>query len=124
MPKLEQAGLSRFDRDTLPENYPATKMEFAELLVGDCEYADMALVRPLLVRTNLETLELTLAYDSDQHGLDKAAFHQRVDARGPAEVLRSKSGVVCGGYNPTLWVNLGEARGCMLYRGLPLLAQG
>jgi len=112
MPKPEKVGLSRFDRDTLPENYPATKTEFAELLPDDESDADKALMRPLLARTNLEKIELKLAFDSKKHGLTKAAFHGKVDEKGPAVmILRTKSGVICGGYNPTGWVNLGEARG-------------
>jgi hypothetical protein len=35
MLKPEQVGLNRFNRDTLPENFPATKTEFARLLPGD-----------------------------------------------------------------------------------------
>lgn len=55
---------------------------------------------------------LTCVYDANRDGWKAAAFHQKVDKKGPAVVLaRTVSGGVIGGYNPTGWVNYGEYRG-------------
>ena len=45
-----------------PDTYPATKTEFAEPVQSD--EAEAILLRPLLKNTNLETLDLRLAYDA------------------------------------------------------------
>ena len=112
MPKPESVGLSRFNRDTLPENYPATKTEFIEECLPSDKDQDMKLLRPLLARTNLRDRKLKLAYSSKRDGFNSQSFHKKVDALGPAIVLvRTVDGVTCGGYNPCGWVNLGEARG-------------
>ena len=114
MPKPEQVGLSRFTEDSLPENYPATKKEWANLTEYDLDDKDedIQLIRPLLARTNLSNRKLNLAYSSKRDGLSKEKFHRNVDAQGPGVVLlRTKDGVTCGGYNPCGWVNLGESRG-------------
>ena len=112
MPKPETVGLSRFDRDSLPENYPATKTEFIEELLPSDKDQDMKLIRPLLARTNLRDRRLKLAFSSKRDGFSSQSFHKKVDAQGPGVVLvRTVDGVICGGYNPCGWVNLGEARG-------------
>ena len=111
LPTPESIGLSRFDSNSRPENYPATKDEFAELLPEDKD-DDVKLIRPLLAKTNLQFRPLALAYSANKDGWNMKAFHTKVDKKGPSLVLcRSKSGVVLGGYNPTGWVNLGEYRG-------------
>lgn len=111
LPTPESIGLSRFDSNSRPENYPATKDEFAELLPEDKD-CDVKLIRPLLAKTNLQFRPLTLAYSANKDGWNSKDFHTKVDKKGPSLVLcRSKSGVVLGGYNPTGWVNLGEYRG-------------
>ena len=111
MPKPQQVGLSRYTEDSLPENYPATKKEWAVLTEYDKD-EDMQLIRPLLARTNLVDRKLKLAFYSKRDGLSKEKFHSKVDGKGPAVVLlRTKDGVTCGGYNPCGWVNLGESRG-------------
>jgi len=112
LPTPEDVGLTRYDRTTQPERYPCTKDEFAALLGSDKKGSDAALLRQLLAKTNLETRELTLAYDANRDGWDAKAFHKKVDKKGPAVVLcRSVDGGVFGGYNPTGWVNYGEYRG-------------
>ena len=112
MPKPETVGLNRFDQDSLPENYPATKTEFIEEPLSSDKDQDMKLIRPLLARTNLRDRKLILAYSSKRDGFSSSSFHQKVDAKGPGVVLaRTVEGVTCGGYNPCGWVDLGEARG-------------
>jgi hypothetical protein len=89
LPSPESVGLSRFDADSRPENYPATRSnifpvqctsshltlcvitstpaEFAELLKSDID-ADLKIIRPLLARTNLQNRPLTLAYSANKDG--------------------------------------------------------
>lgn len=74
--------------------------------------SDLKLIRPLLAKTNLQFRPLQLAYSGSRDGWNPKAFHTKVDRKGPALVLcKTKSGAVCGGYNPCGWVNLGEYRG-------------
>ena len=109
-PAPEEVGLNRFTKESLPENYPATKTEWAEPVEGDS--ASMAIVRQCLKNTNLETRKLQLAYSGTRDGFSYKTFHLKVDNKGPAILLATtKSGEVVGGYNPCGWVNLGEARG-------------
>lgn len=112
MPKPEQVGLNRYDRQSLPENYPAEKKRQAELLVSDTS-DNVKLIRPLLAQTNLEYRKLTLTYSSQKQGFNAKKFHAAVDGKGPAVVLckSSLTGTLYGGYNPTGWINLGESRG-------------
>lgn len=108
----DQLGMARFDRNKFPELYPATLTEFAAPVEGDD--ADVALFRPLLARTSLETRALKLAFDANRDGWDARAFHQGVDGLGPGVVLaRTDKGAVVGGYNPKGWVGLGEYRGSL-----------
>lgn len=112
MPKPEQVGLNRYDRQSLPENYPAEKKRLAELLPSD-NSENLKLIRPLLAQTNLETRKLTLTYSSKKQGFNAKNFHTAVDGKGPAVVLckSALTGTLYGGYNPTGWINLGESRG-------------
>ena len=103
-------GLKRMTKEQFPERYPATKTEWAEPVSTDDN--EMALIRPLLKNTNLESRSLQLAYDANRDGWDPTAFHSKVDKKGPSVVFcRTDSGLVCGGYNPKGWVSYGEARG-------------
>lgn len=105
----EPAGLARLDYDSTPEMWAATTSEFAAPLQGDD--ADVAVLRPLLARTQLERRPLRLCYDSDVQGFDAALFHRGVDAFGASIVLcETTDGDRAGGYNPRGWVGLGEDR--------------
>ena len=108
--EAEPMGLKRMTKDQFPERYPATKTEFADAVETDD--SEMALIRPLLKNTNLESRSLRLAYDANKHGWDPASFHGKVDKLGPSVVVcKTREGLVCGGYNPKGWVSYGEARG-------------
>ena len=110
MPKPEDVGLNRYTKDSLPENFPATKTEWAEELPSDT--GGMKIVRQTLACTNLAERKLKLAYSGDRDGWGYKQFHKKLDAQGPAIVLcRTREGDVFGGYNPCGWVGLGEARG-------------
>lgn len=102
-------GMKRFGKDRFPEQYPATKTEFADPLVGDSK--DAALLRPFLKNTNLEKRALRLAFDANRDGWSARAFHKAVDKKGPSIVLcTTDSGLICGGYNPKGWVGYGVSR--------------
>jgi len=117
LPTPEDIGLSRFNRDSRPENYPCTKTDWATLIPADESLAlkdkgDILLIRQVLAKTNLETRALQCVYDANKDGWKAAIFHDKVDKKGPAVVFaRSVTGGVFGGYNPTGWVNYGEYRG-------------
>lgn len=84
LPTPEDIGLKRYDRSTRPENYPATKTEWATLLPSDGKFPsnDMALIRQMLFGTNLETRPLQLIYSADRDGWKPSAFHAKVDKKG------------------------------------------
>jgi len=108
----EPLGLKRFDRDRFPEQFLATLDEFAAPVDSDTE--EMALFRPLLARTQLESRELRLVYDAEQDGWSATAFHDRVNRQGASVVIaKTVGGAVCGGYNPKGWVGYGESRGSL-----------
>jgi hypothetical protein len=110
--KKEKApmGMPRFGQERFPEQYPATLDEWADPLEGDD--AEMALLRPLLKNTNLETRNIRLTYDANKDGWDPETFHSKVDKQGGGIVFcTTRSGIKCGGYNPKGWVGYGEARG-------------
>lgn len=110
LPTPEDVGLTRFTKDSLPEKFPATKTEWAELLPSDND-ENKKLIRQCLAQTNLERRPLVLAYSANRDGWKASTFHAMVDKRGPAVVVaRTKTGVF-GGYNPCGWVNYGESRG-------------
>lgn len=95
LPTPEDIGLSRYDVNSRPENYPAIKDKFADLLPSD--NGDAKIIRGLLKNTNLEKRELQCVYNANKDGYDKTTFHKKVDKLGPAVVLcRSKSGGVFG----------------------------
>jgi hypothetical protein len=110
--KKEEApmGMARFGPTRFPEQYPATKDEWAEPLESD--NAEMKELRPFLKNTNLETRGLVCTYDANIDGWDAISFHNAVDKKGGAIVkCTTRMGIVCGGYNPKGWVGYGEARG-------------
>lgn len=107
---LHTLHTARFGPDRFPEQYPATKTEWADPVATD--NAEMAKLRPLLKNTNLETRALKLTYDANRNGWNAPAFHNAVDKKGGAIVAcTTTNGLVCGGYNPKGWVGYGEARG-------------
>ena len=80
--------------------YPAVIGEWAELLPSD--EGEIALIRPLLAGTAIETVPLRLAYDADRDGWDAEAFHERLNTFGAAVVIaKTIGGAVLGGYNPS-----------------------
>ncbi len=102
--------MKRFGQERFPEQYPATLDEWADPVESDD--ATMAMLRPLLKNTNLETRGLRLTYDANKDGWDPAVFHSKVDKQGGAIVFcTTRAGIKCGGYNPKGWVGYGEARG-------------
>lgn len=106
----EPMGMKRFGRERFPEQYPAVVDEWAEPVASDD--AEMAILRPMLKNTNLETRGLKLTYSANRDGWNAAAFHKKVDKLGGGIVVcTTTDGLVCGGYNPKGWVGYGEARG-------------
>lgn len=80
----EPFGLKRFDRDRFPELYVATLDEFADPVESDD--AEMAMLRPMLARTQLQERELQLVFDAEEDGWDADAFHRAVNRRGASYV--------------------------------------
>ena len=110
--EAEPFGLSRFGPEKFPEQYPAIKDEWAEPLPDVDVMKEMQMIRPLLKNTNLERRALKLTYDANRDGWDALKFHSKVDRLGGAVVYcKTRSGIICGGYNPKGWVGYGEARG-------------
>jgi len=110
--KKEEApmGMKRFGREKFPEQYPAVIDEWAEPVASDDK--DMAVLRPMLKNTNLESRGLKLTYSANRDGWNPVAFHKKVDKLGGGIVVcTTTDGLVCGGYNPKGWVGYGEARG-------------
>jgi hypothetical protein len=106
----EPMGMKRFGRERFPEQYPATTTEWAEPV--DSDNKDVALLRPLLKNTNLETRGLELVYNANRNGWNPDSFHAAVDKKGPSlVVLTTAKNQIVGGYNPKGWVSYGEARG-------------
>ena len=106
----EPMGMKRFGIERFPEQYPAVVDQWAEPVASDD--AEMAILRPMLKNTNLETRGLKLTYSANRDGWNAAAFHKKVDKLGGGIVVcTTTDGLVCGGYNPKGWVGYGEARG-------------
>mmetsp|Transcript_14304 Transcript_14304/g.33302 ORF Transcript_14304/g.33302 Transcript_14304/m.33302 type:complete len:318 (-) Transcript_14304:243-1196(-) len=103
-------GMKRFGRERFPEQYPAVTDEWAEALATDDK--NMAVLRPMLKNTNLESRALKLTYSANRDGWNPTAFHKKVDKLGGGLVVcTTRDGLLCGGYNPKGWVGYGEARG-------------
>lgn len=106
----EPMGMKRFGREKFPEQYPAVTDQWADPVATDDK--DMAVLRPMLKNTNLETRSLKLTYSANRDGWNPVAFHKKVDKLGGGLVVcTTADGLVCGGYNPKGWVGYGEARG-------------
>mmetsp|Transcript_12033 Transcript_12033/g.25448 ORF Transcript_12033/g.25448 Transcript_12033/m.25448 type:complete len:294 (-) Transcript_12033:89-970(-) len=103
-------GMKRFGMEKFPEQYPAVLDKWAEPVATDDK--EMALLRPMLKNTNLESRGLKLTYSANRDGWDPIKFHKKVDKLGGGLVVcTTTDGLVCGGYNPKGWVGYGEARG-------------
>ena len=106
----EPMGMKRFGIEKFPEQYPAVTDQWADPVATDDK--DMAVLRPMLKNTNLETRSLKLTYSANRDGWNAVAFHKKVDKLGGGLVMcTTMDGLVCGGYNPKGWVGYGEARG-------------
>ena len=93
-------GLKRLSEDAIKELYPATTDTWAEPVSSDDK--EMALIRPMLAQTAIESAPLRLAYDADRDGWTAEAFHAAVNTFGAAVVIAETSGgAVLGGYNPS-----------------------
>lgn len=103
-------GMARFGQERFPEQYPPTIDQWADPVEGDTP--EMALLRPFLKNTNLETRGLKLTFDANRDGWDPVKFHSKVDKLGGGIVYgTTRAGIQFGGYNPKGWVGYGEARG-------------
>ena len=80
LPTPEDLGLTRFDSNSRPENYPCTKTEWANNLPDDIASKDsnLILIRQLLAKTNLEFRSLKCVYDANKDGWRAKAFHEKV----------------------------------------------
>jgi hypothetical protein len=82
--------------ENFPEQYPAVLDEWAEPVESDDK--DMAALRPLLKKTNLEFRGLKLTYSGNRDGWNANAFHNKVDKLGGGlAVCTTSDGLVCGG---------------------------
>jgi hypothetical protein len=102
-------GMQRFVQSRFPEQYPAIIDERADPVEGDT--AEMALLRPFLKNTNLET-GLRLMYHANTDGWDPVKFHANVRVE---ELFMSLLGQVFNLVDTILkrWVGYGEAHGCI-----------
>lgn len=108
--EAEPMGMKRFGQERFPEQYPAVLDQWADPVASDDQ--EMALLRPMLKNTNLESRGLKLTYSANRDGWNPVAFHKKVDKLGGGLVVcTTTDGLVCGGYNPKGWVGYGEARG-------------
>lgn len=95
-----------------PEQYTAT-YDMSTVVVPS-DGPDAKIVRSLLKQTQLETRELQLVFDANQHGWSPHEFHKQVDGKGAAIVLANGNTfdgpIIVGGYNVKGWTSLGGAR--------------
>lgn len=99
-------GMKRLD---VPEMFGPVLDRWAAPMKDDT--AEVALIRPLLAGTQLESTSLRLAYSADRDGWSAQAFHDNVNTFGAGiVVVRTAGGAVVGGYNPRGWIGLGEDR--------------
>ena len=80
-------GMRRLD---VPEMYAAVSDVFADPVDGDSP--DIAILRPLLARTQLEKAPLRLAYSAERNGWTAEAFHECVNTFGAALVVARSQG--------------------------------
>lgn len=105
----QPGGLKRLTAEDTPEMWPATTDEFTSPLPDDPK--EIALLRPLLAKTQMEKVRLRCAFSADIHGWSCAAFHQCVDTFGATLIVATtKGGAIIGGYNPRGFIGLGEDR--------------
>ena len=107
----EPMGLKRMTKEEWPDQWPAVTDQWADPLPCDEGNDELEKIRPLLKQTQMEKLELGLAYDASVHGWSARAFHERLDGQGAGLlVATSTDGVTFGGYNPRGWLGYGEWR--------------
>jgi TLD len=106
---ISQVFFSTFGNSLEPSKKEETKLTHS--VVGeewadpvDSDTSEMAIIRPLLKNTALETQALRITYDANKQGWSASAFHHAVDNQGEGLVVcKTTSGLVVGGYNPKGW---------------------
>ncbi|WZN60700.1 TLDc domain-containing protein [Chloropicon roscoffensis] len=108
----EPFGLKRMTREEWPDQWPANTTDFdVEPLETDDTVELREVVRPVLKQTQMEFLELGLAYDANVHGWSASSFHTQMDGQGAGLLVGvTDSGQTFGGYNPRGWLGYGEWR--------------
>lgn len=92
-------GLKRMSEEAMKELYPAPTDEWADPVESDD--VEMALIRPMLAQTSIESTPLRLAYNADAASWTPEAFHGAVNTFGAAVVIaQTAGGAIVGGYNP------------------------
>ena len=78
------------------------------------ESAECAMLRGRVLRdTVLFQTRLVMAYDASADGWNAAAFHAKVDNKGPAMLIaRTKHGGYFGAFNPVGWASREDYRDC------------
>jgi len=105
----EPAGLKRMTKEEWPDQFLAVREAEARNIPSDAGSRELTLVRRVLTQTQLEKLQLGLAYDANTHGWSAKAFHTQLDGQGAALLVGvTESGVVFGGYNSKGWLGYGE----------------
>ncbi|GHP08408.1 hypothetical protein PPROV_000714700 [Pycnococcus provasolii] len=105
----DPSGLQRLTGAALSEQYEAPTDVFADAVDGDDD--EVALFRPLLAQTLLETAPLELVYCANKHGWNAKNFHARVDGRGGAVMLaETAKGALVGAYVPRGFEGYGDQR--------------
>lgn len=105
-------GLKRLSDEAAKELYPAATDCWAAPVPGDSE--DVAVLRPLLAQTQLESKPLRLAYDADRDGWSADAFHLCVDGFGAALVVAQTGVGLLHGCRQLLWHPACAPTSCML----------
>lgn len=98
----EPFGLKRMTKEEWPDQWPANTTDFdVEPLETDDTVELREVVRPVLKQTQMEFLELGLAYDANVHGWSASSFHTQMDGQGAGLLVGvTDSGQTFGGYNP------------------------
>lgn len=103
-PVIKREGVE--EERTYPESKPATY----EIGKGGIAFAPEAIVKPLLIQTQLEKRKLQVVYNAKRDGWDARKFHEKVDGKGASVVLAKVRGQWIGGYNPRGWASLDRRR--------------
>ena len=103
-PVIKREGVE--EERTYPESKPATY----EIGKGGIAFAPEAIVKPLLIQTQLEKRKLQVVYNAKRDGWDARNVHEKVDGKGASVVLAKVRGQWIGGYNPRGWASLDRRR--------------